>query len=153
MVGTIGLEPTTSTLSRWRSNQAELRAHLYYYRLKATTGVEPVIKVLQTSALTTWLRRRKAGNGIRTRDPQLGKLMLYQLSYSRRCAHRPGRPAVNYDKTRFHDCKAPALPPCNGFVPCPARSGKPYAWLFRSTRGILRQLHYQTAKDKGYNST
>ena len=24
-----------------------------------------------------------AGNGIRTRDPQLGKLMLYQLSYSR----------------------------------------------------------------------
>src|SRR5690554_5364616 len=26
---------------------------------------------------------RRAGNGIRTRDPQLGKLMLYQLSYSR----------------------------------------------------------------------
>ena len=25
----------------------------------------------------------KAGNGTRTRDPQLGKLMLYQLSYSR----------------------------------------------------------------------
>ncbi len=25
----------------------------------------------------------RAGNGIRTRDPQLGKLMLYQLSYSR----------------------------------------------------------------------
>ena len=24
-----------------------------------------------------------AGNGIRTRDPQLGKLMLYQLSYAR----------------------------------------------------------------------
>ena len=24
-----------------------------------------------------------AGNGARTRDPQLGKLMLYQLSYSR----------------------------------------------------------------------
>ena len=24
-----------------------------------------------------------AGNGIRTRDPQLGRLMLYQLSYSR----------------------------------------------------------------------
>jgi hypothetical protein len=27
--------------------------------------------------------RTGAGNGIRTRDPQLGKLMLYQLSYSR----------------------------------------------------------------------
>jgi hypothetical protein len=25
----------------------------------------------------------EAGNGIRTRDPQLGKLMLYQLSYPR----------------------------------------------------------------------
>jgi hypothetical protein len=24
-----------------------------------------------------------AGDGIRTRDPQLGKLMLYQLSYTR----------------------------------------------------------------------
>ena len=24
-----------------------------------------------------------AGNGARTRDPELGKLMLYQLSYSR----------------------------------------------------------------------
>ncbi len=26
----------------------------------------------------------RAGNGVRTRDPQLGKLMLYQLSYSRK---------------------------------------------------------------------
>jgi hypothetical protein len=30
-----------------------------------------------------------AGNGTRTRDPQLGRLMLYQLSYSRPC--HPGR--------------------------------------------------------------
>ena len=28
----------------------------------------------------------KAGNGTRTRDPQLGKLMLYQLSYARNTA-------------------------------------------------------------------
>jgi hypothetical protein len=28
-----------------------------------------------------WLR--EAGDGARTRDPQLGKLMLYQLSYTR----------------------------------------------------------------------
>ena len=34
--------------------------------------------------LATWLCRLfGAGNGIRTRDPQLGKLMLYRLSYSR----------------------------------------------------------------------
>src|SRR5450756_681322 len=34
-----------------------------------------------------------AGDGSRTRDPQLGRLMLYQLSYSRpeRCAGRDGR--------------------------------------------------------------
>ncbi len=30
-----------------------------------------------------------AGNGTRTRDPQLGKLMLYQLSYSRPQARIP----------------------------------------------------------------
>ena len=27
--------------------------------------------------------RREAGNGTRTRDPNLGKVVLYQLSYSR----------------------------------------------------------------------
>ena len=72
------------------------------------------IKVLQTSPLATWVRRRLlrevqrthtekrirsqlltrnfrlsmlirdgAGNGVRTRDPNLGKVVLYQLSYSR----------------------------------------------------------------------
>src|SRR6056297_3155595 len=30
----------------------------------------------------------RAGDGIRTRDPQLGRLMLYQLSYSRGVARR-----------------------------------------------------------------
>ena len=29
-------------------------------------------------------RRTKAGNGTRTRDPNLGKVVLYQLSYSRK---------------------------------------------------------------------
>jgi hypothetical protein len=28
-------------------------------------------------------RKKKAGNGTRTRDPNLGKVVLYQLSYSR----------------------------------------------------------------------
>jgi hypothetical protein len=28
----------------------------------------------------------RAGDGIRTRDPQLGRLMLYHLSYSRNSA-------------------------------------------------------------------
>ena len=29
-------------------------------------------------------RRNEAGNGTRTRDPNLGKVVLYQLSYSRK---------------------------------------------------------------------
>ena len=34
-------------------------------------------------AMSISLLYRRAGNGVRTRDPQLGKLMLCQLSYSR----------------------------------------------------------------------
>ena len=45
--------------------------------LEATGGFEPPIEVLQTPALTTWLRRPGAEDGIRTRDPHLGKVMLY----------------------------------------------------------------------------
>ncbi len=30
-----------------------------------------------------------AGNGVRTRDPRLGKPMLYQLSYARSVTRRP----------------------------------------------------------------
>ncbi len=35
------------------------------------------IKTVQTS------KRDGAGDGVRTRDPKLGKLVLYQLSYTR----------------------------------------------------------------------
>ena len=42
------------------------------------------MEVLQTSALPLgYAAVRGAENGIRTRDPQLGKLLLYQLSYFR----------------------------------------------------------------------
>jgi hypothetical protein len=72
--------------------------------LEAATGFEPVIKVLQTFALplghaATYIgpcrrRGKKVGDrsptciagaedGIRTRDPHLGKVMLYQLSHFR----------------------------------------------------------------------
>ncbi len=37
-------------------------------------------------------RNDRAGDGARTRDPQLGKLMLYQLSYSRTLQTTPVRP-------------------------------------------------------------
>ncbi len=73
--------------------------------LEAATGFEPVIKVLQTFALPLGhaagahvlarvRRGKKAGDatptgiagaedGTRTRDPHLGKVMLYQLSHFR----------------------------------------------------------------------
>jgi hypothetical protein len=51
---------------------------------EATTGFEPVIAVLQTAAfplgyvaVTNPLIYDKAGDGIRTHDPLLGKEMLY----------------------------------------------------------------------------
>ena len=36
------------------------------------------------ASFMTFIEVRRAENGTRTRDPQLGKLMLYQLSYFRR---------------------------------------------------------------------
>jgi hypothetical protein len=52
--------------------------------MEATPGFEPGIKVLQTSALPLgYVACSGAGNGTRTRDINLGKVALYQLSYSR----------------------------------------------------------------------
>ena len=49
--------------------------------MKAATGFEPVIKVLQTSALplgyTAIVNSIGAEDGIRTRDPHLGKVVFY----------------------------------------------------------------------------
>ncbi len=46
-------------------------------------GIEPTSGVLQTPAWTTRLRRRRAGDGTRTRDLLHGKEALHQLSYAR----------------------------------------------------------------------
>ena len=48
------------------------------------TGVEPVTSSLPRKRSTPELHRlKRAEDEIRTRDIQLGRLMLYQLSYSR----------------------------------------------------------------------
>jgi hypothetical protein len=63
-----------------------------YLHRKAAIGFEPMYKGFADLCLTTWLRRHKkekAGNGARTRDNYLGKVELYQLSYSRRTT--PGK--------------------------------------------------------------
>ena len=74
-------------------------------RLEATSGFEPEMKALQASALplghvapkanllskradpSNLIRPAPAGNGadngVRTRDPHLGKVVLYQLSHVR----------------------------------------------------------------------
>ena len=45
---------------------------------EAATGFEPVIKVLQTSALPLgYAAACKAEDGTRTRDPHLGKVVFY----------------------------------------------------------------------------
>ena len=54
--------------------------------MEATPGIEPGIKVLQTSALPLGyvaFINNGAENETRTRDPNLGKVVLYQLSYFR----------------------------------------------------------------------
>ena len=66
-------------------------------RKEAPGGFEPPNGGFADLCLTTWLRRRhmrggfatggaahrRAGNRTRTGDPHLGKVVLYQLSYSR----------------------------------------------------------------------
>ena len=47
MVGEVGLEPTTSTVSEWRSNQSKLLAYLV-----GETGFEPATSSSQTKRST-----------------------------------------------------------------------------------------------------
>ena len=57
--------------------------------MELTTGIEPVTSPLPRECSTTepleqqFLRKNGAGDAIRTRDIQLGRLALYQLSYTR----------------------------------------------------------------------
>ena len=53
--------------------------------MEPTTGIEPVNLFLTKEALyrLSYVGLSGAGDEIRTRDLQLGRLELYQLSYSR----------------------------------------------------------------------
>ena len=51
---------------------------------EAKVGIEPALTALQAAALPLChLAKFGAGNGAQTRDLNLGKVALYQLSYSR----------------------------------------------------------------------
>ena len=71
----MGFEPMTSSLPRKRST-SELP------RLIKINGNEIDIRN-NRYIIKLMYPKFRAGNGIRTRDPNLGRVVLYQLSYSR----------------------------------------------------------------------
>jgi hypothetical protein len=62
---------------------------------------------------------RRAGDGARTRDPQLGKLMLYQLSYSRNAFNLTNGWRFRYPRRPCRDGRTEEPPV--GFEPTTAR--------------------------------
>ena len=94
LVRDTGIEPVTSSVSGKRS-PAELIAP-GNKKLEVETGIEPVCTALQAvasplghSTVGLMPLAPRADDGIRTRDPHLGKVMLYQLSHVR-IASPPG---------------------------------------------------------------
>ena len=82
-----GIEPVTSSVSGKRS-PAELIAPEPTSEVE--TGIEPVCTALQAvasplghSTMGLMPLHLRADDGIRTRDPHLGKVMRYQLRYIR----------------------------------------------------------------------
>ena len=100
LVGDTGLEPVTSSVSGKRATRLRQSPEV-------ETGFEPVYTDLQSVAsplghstvealLPTGTGRDslRADDGIRTRDPHLGKVMLYQLSHVRAASRPAGRSAI-----------------------------------------------------------
>ena len=91
----MGIEPTTSSLPR-KCSTPELRWHKFYL-----------------SKITQHFR---AGDEARTRDLQLGRLSLYQLSYSRNSKYKIINECCGGDRIRTYSGKptdlqsAPSLP-------------------------------------------
>ena len=94
MVVDTGLEPVTSSMSRKRASQLRQSTvvkrmfsfcvHLPFTTYEVETGFEPVYRDLQSLASplghstgVAQCELFRADDGIRTRDPHLGKVMLY----------------------------------------------------------------------------
>ena len=114
-VGDTGFEPVASAVSRQRS-PTELIA------LEVETGFEPVYTALQAVAsplghsTVPGSRAYRADDGIRTRDPHLGKVMRYQLRYIRTSRLRFGRSGAGaLSLTPSPWCEKTISDPENGF--------------------------------------
>ena len=80
MVTGTGIEPLrVSVYPRdFKSLASVCSATPAYNKMEATPGFEPGVKDLQSSALPLgYVASTGAEDGIRTRDPRLGKAMLY----------------------------------------------------------------------------
>ena len=88
MVVDTGLEPVTSSMSRKRASQLRqstvVKRMFSYCTYEVETGFEPVYRDLQSLASplghstgVAQCELFRADDGIRTRDPHLGKVMLY----------------------------------------------------------------------------
>ncbi len=74
--------------------------------MEPLTGLEPVTSSLPRRCSTTELQGHfGAGDGTRTRDPQLGRLMLYQLSYSRVVTRSPPMGAIWWGEVDLNHCR------------------------------------------------
>ena len=97
VVGDTGIEPVTSSVSGKRATAAPI-AHGGVLPFEVGTGFEPVYTDLQSVAsplgqpTAGWARDPlRADDEARTRDLNLGKVALYQLSYVRLLLRARGR--------------------------------------------------------------
>ena len=77
----MGIEPATSSLPR-KCSTPELQQRFGVEQRK-NLSVTPVRHFIPTDLSLT----QRAEDGAQTRDPQLGRLMLYRLSYFRKIIH------------------------------------------------------------------
>ena len=82
-------------------------------------GIELMTSSLPRMRSTPELHRLLSGaeNEVRTRDPQLGRLMLYQLSYFRSAAIATMRTSQNM----LYNMSKPLFEPIEGFEPTTPR--------------------------------
>ena len=80
----VRFELTTSRVSDECSNQLSYKTIKISLYFVDSVGLEPTTHWLRVSYSTNWAKNLfGAENGTQTRDPQLGRLALYQLSYFR----------------------------------------------------------------------